>query len=92
MAGHVPCWTRYGSDVACHPVRAMLKMALFFGQWSIVRGQNVAFCGLRFVQRALQVAHEGWCISGDPLEVTVSRCGTATASQKVTFGHASIAA
>ena len=67
---------------------------------------KVAFGGFNFLQRSLMVAHEAWCISSDPLEVTasvsripsdplevtVSRCGTATASQKVTFGHASIAA
>ena len=84
----------------------MLKLALFFGQWPLTRGQKVAFGGFNFLQRSLMVAHEAWCISSDPLEVTasvsripsdplevtVSRCGTATASQKVTFGHASIAA
>ena len=65
-----------------------------------------AFGGFGFVQRALKVAHEGWCISSDPLEVTgsgskvpsdpleviVSWCGAATAPQKVAFGHSSIAA
>ncbi len=84
----------------------MLKLAPFSGQWPIARGQNVAFGRFGFVQRALKVAHEGWCISSDPLEVTVggskipsdplevivSRCGTATAPQKVTFGRSNIAA
>ncbi len=98
----------------------MLKLALFFWQWPLTRGQKVAFGGFDFLQRSLMVAHKAWCISSDPLEVTVSvsripsdplevtvsvsripsdllevtvsRCGTATAPQKVTFGHASIAA